>query len=122
MSWMNRLAAGVVSCSIVEAGSVGTGDLDPARRAAPIPARVPQATEATTENVETASKTLGEHLRVGDRVGDILKHPAFRGFGDLLLPWDDRPYDPAMPLSSIGSLLPYHSHVDPAWSSRRSIA
>ena len=47
-------------------------------------------------------------------MGDILRHPAFAGFGHLLLPWDDRPYDTAMPLESVGSLLPYHSHVDPA--------
>jgi acetyl esterase/lipase len=111
-SWMNRLAAGVVSCSIVRAGSVGRGDIEPAGRAALVPGRVLQATETTSENVEAATKDPGEHLRVGDRVGDILNHPAFRGFGHLLLPWDDRPCDPAMPLASIGSLLPYHSHVD----------
>jgi acetyl esterase/lipase len=31
-----------------------------------------------------------------------------------LLPWDDRAYDGRMPLRDLGSLLPYHSHVDPA--------
>ncbi len=30
-----------------------------------------------------------------------------------MLPWDDRAYDEHMPLTRIGSLLPYHSHVDP---------
>jgi len=112
-NWPSRLAAGVVSCSIAAACSVGTGDLGPARRATPVPGRAFRATDDTGENVATPKKTLGQHLRVGDRVGDILEHPAFRGFGHLLLPWDDRPCDPAMPLSSIGSLLPYHSHVDP---------
>jgi acetyl esterase/lipase len=29
------------------------------------------------------------------------------------LPWDGRRYDETMRLSGIGSLLPYHSHVDP---------
>jgi acetyl esterase/lipase len=53
------------------------------------------------------------HLRVDDSVDDILKHPAFAGFGRLLLPWDDRRPDTSMPLRNIGSLLPYHSHVDP---------
>jgi acetyl esterase/lipase len=53
------------------------------------------------------------HLRVDDTVGDLLKHPAFAGFARLLLPWDDRRVDPAMPLREIRSLLPYHSHVDP---------
>jgi len=42
-----------------------------------------------------------------------VSHPSFAGFGDLILPWDDRPYDASMPLARIGSLLPYHSHVDP---------
>jgi acetyl esterase/lipase len=54
------------------------------------------------------------HLQVDDRVDDILKHPGFAGFGRLILPWDDRRYDPNMPLRHIGSLLPYHSHVEPA--------
>jgi acetyl esterase/lipase len=43
----------------------------------------------------------------------MLQHPAFAGFGRLLLPRDDRRYDHALPLRSIGSLLPYHEHVDP---------
>ncbi|MBI4905436.1 MAG: prolyl oligopeptidase family serine peptidase [Acidobacteria bacterium] len=46
-------------------------------------------------------------------VGDILRHPAFAGFSRLILPWDDRSYDERLPLSEIGSLLPYHTHVDP---------
>jgi hypothetical protein len=29
------------------------------------------------------------------------------------LPWNDRAYNADMPLSDIGSLLPYHSHVEP---------
>jgi acetyl esterase/lipase len=75
----------------------------------------------------------GEHLRVdnmtveGDRdrgaraallrprstLRDILDHPAFAGFAKQILPWDGRAYDADMPLSDIGSLLPYHSHVEP---------
>lgn len=30
-----------------------------------------------------------------------------------MLPWDDRAYDEDLPLARIGSLLPYHTHVDP---------
>jgi acetyl esterase/lipase len=82
---MTSLAAGVVGWLIVGAG----------------------------ENAATASKTFGAHLRVADTVGDILNHPAFAGFAHLLLPWDDRTYDTTMPLRKIGSLLPYHTHVDP---------
>src|SRR4030095_14806507 len=55
----------------------------------------------------------GRKLSVGDRVRDVLEHPAFAGYGRLLLPWDDRPYDMDARLTSIGSLLPYHSHVNP---------
>ena len=53
------------------------------------------------------------HLRVDDTLGEILEHPAFAGFGRLLLPWDDRRCDNALPLGKVGSLLPYHEHVDP---------
>jgi acetyl esterase/lipase len=67
-----------------------------------------------TRHMTTASKNRAAHLRVDDSVNDILEHPAFAGFGRLLLPWDDRRYDHAMPLRNIGSLLPYHEHVDPA--------
>jgi acetyl esterase/lipase len=54
------------------------------------------------------------HLRIDDTVADVLAHPAFAGFGRLLLPWDDRRYDKTMRLSEIGSLLPYHTRVNPA--------
>ena len=55
----------------------------------------------------------GGHLGPGSTVGDLLRHPAFAGFARLILPWDDRAsYDEQMPLARIGSLLPYHSHVD----------
>ncbi len=48
-----------------------------------------------------------------DTIGDLLNHPAFDGFAHLLLPWDDRADDDSLRLRNIGSLLPYHSHVDP---------
>jgi acetyl esterase/lipase len=54
------------------------------------------------------------HLMADDRIGDLLNHPAFAGFARQILPWDGRAYDNAMRLSDIGSLLPYHSHVEPA--------
>lgn len=61
-----------------------------------------------------ASGSIGDHLTVDSRLRDLLAHPAFAGFGQLLLPWDNRSYDLNMPLSDLASLLPYHSHVDPA--------
>jgi acetyl esterase/lipase len=57
--------------------------------------------------------TKGGHLSADDSIRDLLGHPAFAGFARLLLPWDGRRYDENMRLSGIGSLLPYHSHVDP---------
>jgi acetyl esterase/lipase len=59
------------------------------------------------------SARYGGHLGMTSTIRDILHHPAFAGFSQLILPWDDRAYDEDMPLSRIGSLLPYHSHVDP---------
>lgn len=53
------------------------------------------------------------HLTPKDRIGDVLRHPAFQGHASLLLPCDDRGYDEGMRLSEIASLLPYHSHVEP---------
>lgn len=53
------------------------------------------------------------HLRPLDSLGTLLSHPAFRGFGQRMLPWDGRTYDAAMPLADIGQLLPYHSEVNP---------
>jgi len=54
------------------------------------------------------------HLRAHDTMQDLLTHPAFAGFAHLLLPWDDRAYDGRLPLRDLGSLLPYHTHVNPA--------
>jgi acetyl esterase/lipase len=56
----------------------------------------------------------GRHLRAHDTMQGLLTHPAFAGFAHLLLPWDDRAYDGRLPLRDIGSLLPYHTHVNPA--------
>ncbi|HYI96194.1 MAG TPA: alpha/beta hydrolase [Bryobacteraceae bacterium] len=53
------------------------------------------------------------HLTAQSTIGDILGHPAFAGFSQLLLPWDDRTYEKNLSLTRIGSLLPYHTHVDP---------
>jgi acetyl esterase/lipase len=52
-------------------------------------------------------------LNVDDRILDLLSHPAFAEFAQLILPWDDREYDENMRLSDLASLLPYHSHVSP---------
>ncbi len=60
----------------------------------------------------TVNGSESRHLATDDSIRDLLGHPAFAGYAQLLLPWDGRRYDEAMPLRDIGSLLPYHSHVD----------
>ncbi|WP_234909559.1 alpha/beta hydrolase [Rhizobium rhizogenes] len=60
-----------------------------------------------------SNERASAHLRPDSRIADMLGTPAFAGFGRLLLPWDNRAYDETMRLGDIGSLLPYHSHVDP---------
>ena len=62
---------------------------------------------------ERLATVKGEHLTADDTIQDLLSHPAFAGFARLLLPWDDRTYENGMRLRDVGSLLPYHSHVDP---------
>lgn len=53
------------------------------------------------------------HLTVDDSIRQIVDHPALKGFAQHLLPWNDnrRYYD--VPLSNVGTLMPYHSHVRP---------
>jgi acetyl esterase/lipase len=73
-----------------------------------------QSQPRTNEIVENQlAATKGHHLTSADRVRDLVSHPAFGNFGPLVLPWDNRVSDANMPLRDIGSLLPYHSHVNP---------
>ena len=74
---------------------------------------VPSVGNAEQTMTEQMSGDKGGHLSTGSRISDILNNPAFAGFGSLILPRDNRNYDESMLLSDIGSLLPYHSHVDP---------
>jgi hypothetical protein len=74
---------------------------------------VPSVGNAEQTMTEQMSGNKGGHLSIGSRIGDILNNPAFAGFGSLILARDNRNYDESTLLSDIGSLLPYHSHVDP---------
>jgi acetyl esterase/lipase len=69
---------------------------------------------ANSQPVQRAASV--PHLSTESTIGNLLRHPAFAGFARLLLPWDDRPYDEQQKLSALGTLLPYHSHVDAASS------
>ena len=79
-------------------------------------ARPPEASEIDGRPARSAK---GRHLTADDTIQDLLNHPAFAGFARLLLPWDDRTYEKGMRLRDVGSLLPYHSHVDPGDCGRR---
>ncbi len=70
------------------------------------------APSTVAEDREMAVERQSRHLSQDSTIGDLIRHPAFKGFGGLILPWDDRAYDYRMKLSEVGDLLPYHSHVD----------
>jgi len=53
------------------------------------------------------------HLSAESTIGDVIAHPAFAGFGRLILPWDNRNADGNMHLREISALLPYHSEANP---------
>jgi acetyl esterase/lipase len=59
------------------------------------------------------TKKMDNHLTTNDYVRDIVKHPAFKGFGELLLPRDNNSGCYHTQLRNVGSLMPYHSHVEP---------
>jgi acetyl esterase/lipase len=53
-------------------------------------------------------------LTIDSKVRDIVNHPAFKGFGELLLPWDDNSEYYDLKLSNVASLMPYHQNIDPS--------
>jgi len=69
-------------------------------------------THHNMDSAETSQKY--EHLTAGNYVRDIVNHPAFKGFGELLLPRDNNSGFYDTPLRNVGSLMPYHNHVVPA--------
>jgi len=54
-----------------------------------------------------------EALTIDNNIGDIVNHPAFKGFGEILLPRDDNSRFYNTQLGKVGSLMPYHQNVDP---------
>jgi acetyl esterase/lipase len=57
---------------------------------------------------------MNGHLTDDNYVGDIVAHPAFKDFGELMLPYDNNTCYSDTPLSNVGLLMPYHGHVNPA--------
>jgi acetyl esterase/lipase len=62
---------------------------------------------------EKESGNMNTHLTTENYIRDIVNHPAFKGFGELLLPWNDNSEYYDTRLTSVGSLMPYHGHVRP---------
>lgn len=81
---------------------------------APLNSAVAQLDSAgPIEKTAADAVTQVSHLDPHDRLGDLLDHPSLAGFAGRTLPWYGRSYDRDLPLDRIGSLLPYHSEVDP---------
>ena len=53
-------------------------------------------------------------LSTDSTIRDVLAQPAFQGFAERLLPWDDGREPPDLPLNRVAELMPYHSHIHPA--------
>jgi Esterase/lipase len=60
-----------------------------------------------------ANISMDTHLTINNLVQDIAEHPAFKGFGELLLPSDNNTRYYNTPISNIGALMPYHNAVHP---------
>jgi acetyl esterase/lipase len=58
-------------------------------------------------------QTKKGHLTTSDYVRDIVNHQAFKGFGELMLPWDDNTSYYDTRLNQVASLMPYHGRVNP---------
>src|SRR5437868_5121106 len=58
------------------------------------------------------AQTKKDYLTVNHFVRDIVNHPAFKGFGELMLPWEDNTRYFDTRLNQVGSLMPYHGHVN----------
>lgn len=87
-----------VSVTCLEIQATGTDDFQ-------------RRTNEIVQNPVVATKV--HHLTSANRIRDLVSHPAFGKCGSLILPWDNRASDANMPLRDIGSLLPYHTHVNP---------
>lgn len=88
-----------------------TGEMDDASRS---PENTVVASTPVTE--PAYSEETGEfttHLTTRSFVRDIVNHPAFKDFGNAILPRDDNTAYYDTPLTNVASLMPYHNHVNP---------
>ena len=73
---------------------------------------LPAGNESSNRGRSEDGKESYAHVSTSNTVRDIVDHPAFQGFGQFILPLE-LGYDADMPLTRVGSLLPYHSNVKP---------
>lgn len=71
-------------------------------------------TVTETDKNNGSGNPTGGHLTVNSYVRDIVNHPAFEGFGELTLPYDNNSAYYDRQLTNVGSMMPYHSHVVPS--------
>jgi acetyl esterase/lipase len=57
--------------------------------------------------------TATDYITVENTVRDVINHPAFEGFGELLLTRDDNSAYYGTRLTNVASLVPYHGNVRP---------
>jgi acetyl esterase/lipase len=70
-------------------------------------------TACAGSNAEERNMNGSAHLTKNNTVLDMVNHPAFKGFGELLLARDNNaPYYNTR-LSNVASLMPYHGNVYP---------
>lgn len=69
--------------------------------------------DAANSDPDSISENTGYHLTTENCVRDIVNHPAFSGFGELLLSRNDNSTYYNTTLSNVGSLMPYHGNVRP---------
>lgn len=70
--------------------------------------------EGEEEDNDDGNTSVTDYLKPSNYIKDIANHAAFKGFGRLILPWDNSTRYDDIPLSNVGQTMPYHSHVDPA--------
>lgn len=51
------------------------------------------------------------YVSADSRFNELIKHPAFTGFSQLLLPWDDYQYPMESKLNTLPRFLPYHTNL-----------
>lgn len=78
----------------------------------PTPSSLPAGNESFNKGRSEDVKESYAHVSTRNTVRDIIDHPAFEGFGQFILPLE-LGYDEDVPLTRVGSLLPYHSNVKP---------